>query len=174
MTRASIIVAALAAVLLTACGAAPDRAGDATLTASEGESVAPPCDPGAGSPVDVAGCPDPEPDTGWLSASGGDLTLKPFRTLGNDPEGKAYARDHDVEYPFPNDYFDAADGPRHSVAIDESTMCTGIIQVDYQEPLTDHVVGCEQLVQVAGRQPVPVAVWLADEEVMQVSELYRP
>ena len=86
-----------------------------------------PCDPGSGFPLQKAGCPDPSPQTGWVSASNGHVSLSPFRTLGNDAEGEAYAVKHGEDYPFPNDYFDAPMGANHPLALTDSTVCTGII-----------------------------------------------
>lgn len=132
------------------------------------------CDPHSGFPAATNECPDPDPETGWLTASSEQLTLKPFRTLGNDAEGKAYASEHGEDFPFPNDYFDAPDGPSHPVQLAPETACTGIILVGYQEPLEDHVVSCADLVEAATGRRVPVAIWSTDGTTVQVSELYRP
>ena len=129
-----------------------------------------PCDPGSGFPVHKDGCPNAEPETGWLAASNDILSLTPFRTLRNE----AYAREHGEEYPFSNDYFDAPTGPGHPLGINQRTVCTGIILVGYQGPLTDHVVSCDELVKVAERRRIPVAVWFSGDKVIQASELYRP
>jgi hypothetical protein len=133
-----------------------------------------PCNPGSGFPVRKSGCPDPEPESGWIQASDNGLSLTTFRTLRNDAEGEAYARVHGEEYPFPNDYFDAPTGDSQTLELTRDTVCTGIIQVGYREPLKDHVVTCKELTQVAERTRLPVAVWLSDGEVIQASELYRP
>ena len=176
-------------LLLSGCGAgqghevtasvsdAPADVPTATVSAvaaSRGAGQPMPCDPGSGFPVHRDGCPDRQPTTGWLTVSDAGLTLTPFRTLRNDAEGAAYAREHGEEYPFPNDYFDAAAGVREQLETPTGTVCTGIILVGYREPLTDHVVACDQLSAVAARRPVPVAVWQSGGEVVQVSELYRP
>lgn len=195
MKRSLLVVVVIGLLLLVAaCGAGQNRGVKATPTVSDvpSETSTPstsatvkaakpakqlmPCEPGAGFPVDKDGCPDPEPETGWVAASDGSLSLTPFRTLGNDAEGEAYAREHGEEYPFSNDYFDAPNGDTHLLAINEHTVCTGIILVGYQSPLRDHVVSCDELVKVAERRrvPVPVAVWFSGDEVIQVSELYRP
>lgn len=104
----------------------------------------------------------------------GQLLLSPFRTLGNDAEGRVYARDRGLEFPFPNDYFDAPAAPAYSFHLDPETACTGIILVGYREPLGDHVVECADLLEVAGQRSIPVAVWRDGGSVVQVSELYRP
>lgn len=156
--------------------------GSAEAEASYGGSSTPSsasemrCNPGSGFPVPEKGCPDPDPETGWLTASADALTLKPFRSLGNDPAGEAYAREHDLEFPFANDYYDAPDGDSHAIEIDKATVCTGIIRVGYREPLEDHAVPCGALVKVARdqRMRLPVAVWQDGGVVVQVSELYRP
>lgn len=194
--KRSLLIVALIGLLLpgAACDAEQNRGAKATPTASDAPSAGStsstpatvkaskpakqlmPCDPSSGFPVHKDGCPDPEPETGWLAASndGLTLTLTPFRTLRNDAEGEAYAREHGKEYPFPNDYFDAPNGASHPLEISQRTVCTGIILVGYQEPLTDHVVACDELVKVAERRRVPAAVWFSGGKVIQASELYRP
>ena len=186
MKSSLLPISLISLLLLGACGAershdveattsdVPAATVSAAVAASNRDGHPMLCDPGAGFPVHRAGCPDPEPTTGWLAVSKAGLTLSPFRTLGNDAEGAAYAREHGEEYPFPNDYFDAAAGASHPFEITPSAACTGIILVGYREPLADHVVSCDDLVDVAERRPVPVAVWQSDGEVVQVSELYRP
>ena len=135
-----------------------------------------PCNPGTGFPVAQEGCPDTDPETGWLTTTDDGLTLAPFRTLGNDAAGRAYAQAHHLEFPFPNDYVDAPDGRPQRLALADSTVCTGIIRVGYREPLEDHAVPCRALVKAAtdARLPLPVAVWRDGDVVVQVSELYRP
>jgi hypothetical protein len=152
----------------------------AAPTASQTSPVEPattrfPCDPGGGFPKATTGCPDSRPETGWLTQqAGGRLTVEPFRTYGNDAAGRAYARAHGVEFPFPNDYYDAPAGASYVVRLDPRTVCTGIIVVGYRDPLADHVVPCSELTAVASRQRIPVAVWRDGADVVQVSELYRP
>lgn len=191
--RSLLLVAVIGLLLLVAaCGAEQNRGAKTTPTASDAPSEGStpstsatvktsepaqqlmPCDPGSGFPVHTDGCPDPEPETGWLAASNDGLTLTPFRTLRNDAEGEAYAREHGEEYPFPNDYFDAPNGASHPLEISQRTVCTGIMLVGYQEPLTDHVVACDDLVRVAERRRVPVVVWFSGGKAIQASELYRP
>jgi hypothetical protein len=134
-----------------------------------------PCNPGGGFPKARAGCPTEEPETGWLRmTSEGKRVVKPFRTLGNDAAGRAYAESHGLEYPFSNDYFDAPDGSAHPVDLDAGTICTGIILVGYRDPLEDHVVPCTALDETAHKRRVPVAIWRSGQRVVQVSELYRP
>lgn len=133
-----------------------------------------PCDPRSGFPAVTNECPDPDPDTGWLTAAEGHLTLELFHTLGNDAEGKTYASEHDMDFPFPDDYVDAPAGSSHPVQLALGTVCTGIILVGYREPLEDHVVRCAALVEAATARRVPVAIWSTDDTIVQVSELYRP
>lgn len=135
----------------------------------------PPCDPGFGLPKAAAGCPDPEPLTAWLDVDrAGRLELYPFRTLGNDPEGRAYARKHHLEFPFSNDYYDAPAGPPQAFGLAPGTACTGAILAGLGGPLADHPVDCAALAAATGRTRVPVAVWRVGHHVVQVSELYRP
>lgn len=164
----------LAACAQAGEGATPEPTTSGLPTVSPTTSL-PPCDPGGGFPTAKDGCPDPDPQTGWLSRHrDGGLVLEPFRTLGNDAEGRAYAGDRGLEYPFPNDYFDAADGAPQAFELDPGTVCTGIILVGYREPLEDHAVECAALVSAAAELRVSVAVWRDGESVVQVSELYRP
>jgi hypothetical protein len=139
------------------------------------------CDPGGGFPQPKNGCPDPDPETGWLRVDrDGNLVLRLFHTYVNDAEGEAYAAAHGLEYPFSNDYYDAATGPRALITVPADAVCTGIIKVGYREPLRDHVVDCAELVEVVDALPYPlhVAIWrdgdLDNGTVIQVSELYRP
>lgn len=187
-----VAVVAIGSMFVTACHADSNDAVEASPSVSESAPEVPVsstvstsktstpveqpmrCDPGFGFPAPKDGCPDPKPETGWLTASVDGLILAPFRTLGNDAEGKAYARDHGVDYPFSGDYFDAPAGAPHPLTLTPRTVCTGIIVVDFQSPLNDHLVTCDELTKAAERRRVTVAVWLADGEVVQVSELYRP
>lgn len=163
------------AATLSGCGDDQEQTSPTPTTSAEPSSPPLPCDPGGGFPRDRSGCPDPDPETGWLSRGQDDhLRLRPFRTLGNDAEGKAYAEQRGVEFPFPNDYYDATDGQAHRLDLDSATVCSGIILVGYREPLEDHPVSCADLVRVAADQRIPVAVWRDDGRAIQVSELYRP
>jgi len=107
-------------------------------------------------------------------AADGRLVLHPFRTLGNDAEGRAYAISHGLEFPFSNDYHDAPSGPPQQLALAPDTVCSGSIRVGYREPLEDHAVECADLVDAAAQRRLPVAVWRAGGVTVQVSELYRP
>ena len=143
--------------------------------ASSMPTASPPCDPGGGFPRDKSGCPDPDPETGWLSREQGEpLQLAPFRTYTVDAEGKAYAKEHGLGFPFLDDYYDAAEGPARRLDLGHDTVCTGIILVGHHDPLEDHRVECAAMVRAAASQLVPVAVWRDGDRVVQVSELYRP
>lgn len=110
---------------------------------AEARAERPVCEPGHGLPRPRSGCPDPHPQTGWLHSSGNARpSFQPFETLGNNAAGAAYAHERGLEFPFPDDYFDAATGTPHAFELDRRTMCTGIILVGYREPLDDHVVEC--------------------------------
>ena len=145
------------------------------MPVSDGPTVPPvPCDPRGGFPRARKGCPDSRPETGWIRRTGGRLILEPFRTYANDASGKAYAEAHGVGFPFSNDYYDAPTGHSYVLGLDPDTVCTGIIDVGYRDPLADHVVACTELTRVASRLRVPAAVWRDGTHVVQVSELYRP
>jgi hypothetical protein len=172
-------------LLVAACGAAPDEAVKASSAASDAPPTVPPsseslpCDPGTGFPVPKDGCPDAEPETGWLKASDDGLVLTVFESLGNDAEGKAYAREHGEEYPYSNDYFDAPSGAKYPITLAEGTVCSGAIlirfaDIDADADGWDHAVACSELVKVAAQRRVPVAIWRSGGKVVQASELYRP
>lgn len=165
-------------VPLASCGDADPSLRETSEPTSPVPSTTPstiPCDPGGGFPVTKAGCPDPEPLTAWLDvAVDGGLVLHLFHTLGDDAEGRAYAQSHDLEFPFPDDYYDAPSGPPSALEMAPDTICTGIIRVGYREPLADHAVDCGSLVDAAAELRLSVAVWRDGNTVTQVSELYRP
>ena len=135
-----------------------------------------PCDPGGGFPRQTKGCPDANPETGWLtSTADGRLRLTHFRTLGNDSEGEAYAREHGLEFPFSDDHFDAPTGKADTLELQEDAVCTGIIRVHHAGAMEDQVVECSALVVAGADAPaMPIAVWRDGATVVQVSELYRP
>ena len=149
------------------------RAGAPTVTSG----VAIPCDPGLGFPQPATTCPVEEPTIALLTsyAADGALTAQPLRVLTNGPEGKAWAKEHGVEYPFPNDYYQVPDGAPKTVRLTDTTVCTGVILVGYEEQLADHVVDCG-----AFRTPlrrlgeITVALWADAGGLVQLSELYRP
>ncbi len=178
-------VCAVALLALAGCGGSPSPSPSPTPspsvspTPSASPSVSPspvamPCDPSFGDPKPKAGCPHDTLVTGWLQARDGALTLRLFRTLHSDAEGQAYAAEHDLEFPFPNDYYDAPTGKIRAVTLAPTTICTGAIQVGHMNG-EDNVVPCRKMANVAGRKPrLPVAVWGPLDQPVQVSELYRP
>jgi hypothetical protein len=197
--KPGVLLTALLALALSGCGDASAEVGPQSVATSPSVSSAPStsppsvpsasptvspaaaprttrliCDPGGGFPKPKRGCPDPDPETGWLSGTQDGLRLKPLRTYTVDAEGKAYAEQQGLEFPFSNDYYDAPDGVAHRLELDPDTVCSGIIVVDVQDPLADHAVSCADLVRVAAGQRVTVAVWRDGDRVVQVSELYRP
>jgi hypothetical protein len=150
----------------------------ATNESSPTPATRPRCNPVFGFPRNRQGCSDPSAKTGWLTQTkAGGLLLEPFRTLGNDAQGNAYAQKHGLEFPFPNDYHDASTGAPRPLTLSVDTACTGIISVGYREPLKDHPVACSEFpsaLKVHGR--IHVVVWRrhGDGDVLQMSELYRP
>lgn len=133
------------------------------------------CDPGQGTPQAQPGCPDPRPTTGWLTVTEtGDLHIRHFATLHNDAKGKAHARREGLDFPFANDYLDVPTGSSTTLQLAPDTTCSGINQVGYRSPLTDHPVECSELLDAAEAYKVPVAIWRDGPSIVQVSELYRP
>lgn len=180
------ISAAVALVALAASGCAADHPSHSASAARATASPSPtpdrsdqytkaaPCDPGGGRPRASEACPDQTPITGWLTVTGSAAQLEPFLTYGNDAEGRAYAKQHGVDFPFPNDYLDVAAGDIRPVFLSAQTQCTGIIRVDYRDPLEDHAVDCNLLTAAASAAPLAVAVWTDGDRIIQISELYRP
>lgn len=136
--------------------------------------VEPPCDPGAGNPRPKKGCPDPDPVSGWLRIHGAALpTLRLFRTIVDNEEGRAYARAHHLGDPFFDGFFDAPTGERRPLALAPGTVCTGIT-IDPGPQFGDHTIPCADLLEAARTVTVRVAVWRSGGRVVQASELFRP
>jgi hypothetical protein len=134
-----------------------------------------PCDPGGGFPKPSDTCPYGEPLTGDVAAfDGTTLTLKPFHTYYNDAEGKAYAKKHHLRYPFDDDHYDAPAGPPRTVDVSPDTICTGVIQVGYRDPMKDRKVPCSTYVKAVSRSEVVSALWFDGDHLVQLSELFRP
>lgn len=153
------------------------------LASAQGGSGALPCDPSGGFPKSREGCPDPDPETGWLTRDDdGQLWFEPFRSYTNDAEGRAYAQEHDLEYPYPGDNHDASVGDPRPFDLDAVSICSGSIQV--ASPLRqdwDTEVPCRAFLDAYDTAPeradtrIPVAIWSGSGvPVLQLSELYRP
>ena len=162
---------------LSGCGDAARARTASEVPGSHSPTARPtpvPCDPGGGAPTPVQTCPDATPLIGTLSSySPGQVVVQPVHVYGDDSEGRAYAQAHGLEFPFPDDYYQAVEGQPRSVTLTSATACTGIMVVGYREPLHDHVVPCEAFgeQQVQG---VTVAVWRDGDQAVQLSELFRP
>lgn len=200
MNRRSAVaqVMALAALVAAGCSSSTDDAASQATTSGTQSSPAtstpraeptaktsdkptgvggPACDPGFGAPRPREGCPDPRPDTGWIAQSpDGTLTFQRFRTLRNDADGRAYAEKHGLDFPFASDGLDVPVGDPKVIRLQKDTTCTGVILIGYTEPLRDHKVDCDAISEALQRRrpEIPVAVWLQDGDVFQISELYRP
>jgi hypothetical protein len=135
-----------------------------------------PCDPGFGFPAARASCPDPDPLIGRVTAyDGGSVTVQPIRVWVTGPEGQAYAEAHDLDYPFPNDYYQRDVGDPLTVRVTPETICTGSIEVDFPGGLDDHLVGCPAFGTALERHRwVTSALWFDRGRLVQLSELYRP
>ncbi|MFZ2502612.1 MAG: hypothetical protein WAW88_08080 [Nocardioides sp.] len=137
-----------------------------------------PCDPDLGVPRPKRGCPDRHPLIGLVTHySPRQVTIEPLRIYLNNPEGRAYAREHQLEFPFSNDYYQAVSGPPQTHALGQGVICSGIIQVGrYTEPLKDRAVGCGAFARALGqgRSAIPAAAWFRNGVIFQLSELYRP
>lgn len=190
-SRAAALV--LVAVVLAGCGGAETPTGEPgrrTPPASPSASPIPtdrppvaamPCDPGMGFPKSRQGCPDPTPSIGWVTAYDADgVHVQPLRTLHNDAEGRAYASERGLEYPFPNDYLDVPDGDAVSVAVPAGTVCTGAILVRTGHPASDRVTTCARFartverLRASGGPGITSALWFDGDRLVQLSELYRP
>lgn len=167
------IVPAMLYVLLTALNVCAVRHQDRPVP----EPLVAPCDPGFGFPRPRAGCPDPEPLVGLVTAyDDGMVTVQPIRVLVTGPEGEAYAEAHGLEYPFSNDYHQVPVGEQRRVRVQPGTVCTGSILVAPEDSLRDHLVDCPAFADALRFHgfPVPAALWFDGEKLVQLSELYRP
>ncbi|MEZ5097886.1 MAG: hypothetical protein R2731_18505 [Nocardioides sp.] len=134
-----------------------------------------PCDPSLGDPRHAPACPNDSPLTAQLTRfEDGHLDLEVFHTLHSDTTGQAYAAAHDLEFPFPNDYYDAPTGEVVSLDLGTDTVCTGSILAGFGAQ--DRLMRCRRFATALAFHgfPVPVAVWQHRGRVVQVSELYRP
>lgn len=134
-----------------------------------------PCDPSLGDPLRMPACPNDSLLTARLTGlTDRRLTLEVFHTLHSDAQGKAYAAAHDLEFPFPNDYYDAPTGDVVSLDLDPDTICTGSILSGFGA--SDRLMPCRRLARALRFHgfPVHVAIWRERGHVVQVSELYRP
>lgn len=133
------------------------------------------CNPGQGFPRPKPGCPEDGPHTGWLTADAeGGWLVEPFKTYLSDAEGRGYAEAHHLEFPFDNDHRDVSLGEPAAFAIDDETLCTGVITVDSREPLLDHPVACSDFDRALDTGvAIPVVWWNEGGRVVQFSELFR-
>lgn len=126
---------------------------DAPGSSHRDKAASLPCDPGMGEPRPREGCPDPNPDIGWLLMDRAGVTwFDPGRS--------------------------GTDGERIRVELPAVSTCSGVITVGYRVPLDDHLVDCGAFRDVLDESPglkIPVAVWSGSGvPILQLSELYRP
>ena len=140
------------------------------------EPLVAPCDPGGGFPRPRAGCPDDDPLLGRVTAyDDGRVTVQPIRVWVTGPEGQAYAEAHGFGYPFANDYYQLDVGQPVIAHVTPQTVCTGVILVDLQDPLADHLVPCATFGPTSLRTgSITAALWFDGARLVQLSELYRP
>lgn len=154
----------------TTPGAARPRPASAGATRAAQQ---PPCDPGGGFPRSRVTCPAAAMVGRLVSDDAGVVRIQPLHFYVNDAEGAAYAREHGLDYPFANDYYQVDEGAAATATVDPGTVCTGIIAAGYREPLGDHVVPCRAF-EAARVRGTTVAVWVDAGRLVQLSELYRP
>jgi hypothetical protein len=112
--------------------------------------------------------------TGLLRIHGSEEpTLTLFRTVLDNPEGRAYARAHGFDKPFFDGFADVPTGVRRPLGLSAGTMCTGIT-IDPGTQTADHVIPCADLLRAARTSTVRVVAWTSGGRVVQASELYRP
>jgi hypothetical protein len=107
-----------------------------------------------------------------LKMVGSTLTVQPFVTYIDNAAGKAYAKEHGIEYPFLDDYDDADTGPTRTITVSSSTACVG------NEVLTGDSEASPVACGDFSKQPkiqLPLAIWLGlDGSPESVTELFRP
>ena len=107
-----------------------------------------------------------------ISATGTTITVQPFHTYTTGAAGKAYAEAHGLEYPFPNDYYDANVGPKRTFHLSAGTYCEGGTAMG--KPIANGPVPCSAF--ATAPKGMPVAVWdlPTGSSVESVSEIFRP
>jgi hypothetical protein len=115
-----------------------------------------------------------EPMPAYLSAhlvsvSASHLVVQPFHTYTTGPAGKAYAAAHGLEYPFPNDYYDADLGAKRTIVLNAGTACVG----NAGESLTGYAPTVKCTNYAVGR---PLAIWVLPDgtTAQSVTEIFRP
>ena len=114
--------------------------------------------------------------TGHLvSITGSQVKIQPFHTYTTGAAGEAWAKAHGVEYPFPNDYYDADQGAKRTIVVDGSTSCTG--STDLGKGPGGGAMSCATfLARAAKYKGMPMAFWvLPDSTTAQAAiEIFRP
>jgi len=110
-----------------------------------------------------------------VSVTGSKIVVQPFRTYTTGAAGQAYAKAHGLEYPFPNDYYDADQGPKRTVVLDKSTACTGNVEMG-KGPGGGAVPCSLFLTQAAKRKGLPMGFWVlpGSSTAQAAIEIFRP
>jgi hypothetical protein len=104
--------------------------------------------------------------------SGPTMIVQQFTTYLDNAAGKAYAKAHNVQYPFLDDHLDVEFGTQRIVTLDSRTACLGNIvltgQNDHQQPVPCGAFG--------GHKGLTMGIWWnpATGVAESVNELYRP
>jgi len=110
-----------------------------------------------------------------VSVAGSKITVQRFHTYTNGAAGKAWAKAHGVEYPFPNDYYDADEGAKRTIVLDASTTCTG--NVEMGKGPGGAAMSCPAfLAQAAKHKGMPMGFWVlpGSSAAQAVIEIFRP
>ncbi|MFL6024804.1 MAG: hypothetical protein ACJ72O_15810 [Marmoricola sp.] len=110
-----------------------------------------------------------------VSATASKIVVQPFHTYTTGAAGKAYAAAHGLEYPFPNDYYDADEGAKVTFLMNAATSCTG--NVNLGKTPEGAPVPCSAFTKLAAKHlSAPMGIWLlpGGSTAQTVIEIFRP
>ena len=107
-----------------------------------------------------------------VSFSGSKIVVQPFRTYGNNAEGKAWAKAHGHPYPFMDDYFDADFGPKRTFLLNAGTACQG--NVNTGKPAEGAPIACSAFSKEIKDTPMGIWVRPGGSTAEAVIEIFRP
>jgi hypothetical protein len=108
-----------------------------------------------------------------VSVSGSKIVVQPFHTYTNGAAGKAWAKAHGVEYPFPNDYYDADQGAKRTVVLAKDATCVGNVQLG--KDAGGAAMACSAFLSQAAKHPgMPMGLWVTSSVAQTAIEIFRP
>ncbi|MFL6171696.1 MAG: hypothetical protein ACJ716_02285 [Marmoricola sp.] len=110
-----------------------------------------------------------------VSVSGSKVLIQPFHTYTTGAAGKAWAKAHGVEYPFPNDYYDADEGAKRTVVVDKSSSCAGNVELG-KGPGGGSMSCSAFLAGAAKHKGMPMGFWVlpGSSTAQTAIEIFRP